>query len=308
MSRIAFAILFALTSVSAIADYEGAIDALNRGLHTRALAELRPLAEAGDHRAQWALGHAYRRGLGVSKDPVRADYWRRRATRDLLGQRASAPAVPLPTGRVSGSGSGLIVDERGAVLTNHHVVAGCQSLRVGNGRHRSGARIEAIERGADLALLRLEAPFGDPPARFRPSMKAVQGEPVLIAGYPLQGLLSAEMHVATGLVAALAGPRGDPNLIQLSTQVQPGSSGGPVLDARGRVIAVVAGILRSEDARLVGGVWPAAISFAVRPERVIGFLKQSGIRYHVMDSRGQADTESTIARARGFTVLVECIQ
>ncbi len=65
-----------LVASCALADYQTGIEALNRGDHARALSELEPLAQSGDSRAQWALGYMHRRGLGVPKDPARAEAWR----------------------------------------------------------------------------------------------------------------------------------------------------------------------------------------------------------------------------------------
>ena len=133
------------------------------------------------------------------------------------------------------------------------------------------------------------------------------GEQVLIAGYPLQGLLSHEMHVTVGVVSALAGPRGDRRLFQIGTQVQPGNSGGPVLDGSGRVIGVVAGVLPAEDAKRAGAIWPTQISFAVRGELAGFFLDSVGARYR--QTHGAAvDTGVLAALAENFTALVECLR
>jgi S1-C subfamily serine protease len=142
---------------------------------------------------------------------------------------------------------------------------------------------------------------------FRRQSGAVLGEPVLIAGYPLQGLLSHEMHVAVGIVSALAGPRGDARLIQIGAQVQPGNSGGPVLDRSGRVIGVVAGVLPPRDAERAGAIGAPQISFAIRGELVGSFLDRTGVRHRA--STGAAlDTGALARRAEDFTVLVECLR
>jgi S1-C subfamily serine protease len=300
-----------LTTGISLADYRGAMDALNRGDYSAALDELEPLAETGDPRAQNALGYLYRRGLGVSRDEVRARYWEGRAMRGLVGssgqERAKRPPAKSAGGRVVGAGSGVIVDRVGSVLTNHHVVAGCAGVRVRSGGDAGMARVQGADPGSDLALLRLEQPFKREPVRLRPSMEAVLGEEVLVAGFPLQGLLAPEVHVEVGIVSALAGPRGDRRLIQISSPVQPGSSGGPVLDAGGRLIGIVAGVLRPADANRVGAIWPAGISFAVRPKRVAEFLRLAGVSVRTSKSAAR-DASARAAAAQGFTLLVECIR
>lgn len=294
------------------ADYSRGMDALNRGDYAAALVELEPLAKAGDARAQNSLAYMYRNGLGVSKDEARAALWRQRAVRGMVGQPVQRKEAPRPPpaatgGRIAGTGSGFIVDRRGSVLTNHHVIDGCRAVRGRSGRYSSMARVLGTDPGSDLALLRLDEPFDRSPALFRPSMSAVLGEDVLIAGFPLHGLLSPEVHVGIGIVSALAGPRGDRRLMQISTPVQPGSSGGPVLDAGGRVIGVVAGVLRPREASQAGALWPAGISFAVRPERVESFLRQAGVRVE-RSKTSSRDAAVRAAAAQGFTLLIECFK
>jgi S1-C subfamily serine protease len=315
--RLALAVFGAAT---AMADYSSGTDALNRGDYAKALAELRPLAEKGDSRAQWALGYMYRRGQGVAKDPERAQRWRDRAVRGLVGARAvpkneskparrSVPARPATPGDRSlvGGATGILVDRRAHVLTNAHVAAGCKALGVRKGATSTGATLAASDRTADLALLTLASPVAAEPAPFRPKPGAVLGEKVMIAGYPLQGLLSNGLQVRVGIVSALAGPRGDGRLIQIDASVLPGNSGGPVLDAGGRVIGMVAGVLRPGDAARAGAPWASDIGFAVRGELVRGFLKRAGVRY-LTSTRTQAEGADLAGRAGRFTVRVECLR
>ncbi|MDW8342847.1 MAG: trypsin-like peptidase domain-containing protein, partial [Geminicoccaceae bacterium] len=62
-------------------------------------------------------------------------------------------------------------------------------------------------------------------------------EPVTVFGFPLAGVLASDGVVATGTVAALAGPGDDPGLFPIQAPVQPGNSGGPVVDAHGLVVS-----------------------------------------------------------------------
>jgi len=291
----------------ATADYRTGIDALNRGDHARALSELEPLAESGDNRAQWSLSYMYRRGLGVPKNPTRAEHWRKRSVQGTLGPTIRKRPVARASPQIAGRGSGFVVNDRGQVVTNHHVVANCRSVRVRLGRRTAQATMAAADSRADLAVLDSSASLTRRPALFRQPTGAVLGERVLIAGYPLQGLLSREMHVAAGIVSALGGPRGDRRLIQIGTPVQPGNSGGPVLDRAGRVIGVVAGVLPPKDAARAGAIGTPQISFAIRGELVSSFLDRAGIAHRATGGK-VADTGALSARAEGFTVVVECIR
>jgi hypothetical protein len=80
-----------------------------------------------------------------------------------------------------------------------------------------------------------------------------------------------------------------------------------VLDAGGRLIGIVAGVLRPADANRVGAIWPAGISFAVRPKRVAEFLRLAGVSVRTSKSAAR-DASARAAAAQGFTLLVECIR
>jgi len=306
-------LLISICSGVAAAGYRDGMTALRGGDYANALTVLRPLAEEGDARAQNALAYMYQRGLGVPKDPRLEQHWRRRAIAGLVGERKTdqpvqrRSAARTPPGRVAGTGSGFLVDRRGSVVTNHHVVKGCSALRIQSGKDVSMARIIRAEPASDLALLRLDNPFDRNPAVFRAQMSPSLGEPVLIAGYPLQGLLSPEVHVASGIVSALAGPNGNRRLLQISAPVQPGSSGGPVLDAGGRVIGVVSGTLRPKDGNPASAPWTQGVSFAVRPEHLIELLTAAGIHYRTGGVEILA-TQALAAAAQRYTLLIECFK
>src|SRR5438132_5594034 len=97
------------------------------------------------------------------------------------------------------------------------------------------------DRQNDLALL----PVTEPPradlrlqrANWRLSVRL--GEDVVVYGFPLAGVLSSEGNVTTGIITALSGTGDNKDHLQLSAPVQPGNSGGPVLDRQGNVVGVV---------------------------------------------------------------------
>ncbi|MCU0765864.1 MAG: serine protease [Gammaproteobacteria bacterium] len=224
----------------------------------------------------------------------------------LPAQAARAPSTTA-TVRVAGTGSGIVVDEAGHVLTNHHVVQNCKALRVRKDGTTAGARLQAFDPGNDLALLQATGLRGVRPAVLRVSTVQL-GEPAFLAGYPLQGVLSNDLHVGTGMVSALAGPRGDRRMIQLSVPVQAGNSGGPVLDEAGQVIGVLLGTLSPAYVQRLTGLSPQNVSFAVRAERAQALLGSGRSDYRKGTSRQALDTRELAARARGFTVLIECLK
>jgi serine protease Do len=144
--------------------------------------------------------------------------------------RASTMRVHDEGGR--GSGSGVLWDARGLIVTNAHVVRGrTATIETGDGR-KHAARVERRDAGRDLAALRLEAPGdvrGLVPATVRDSQSVVPGELAIAAGNPL-GFVGA---VTAGLVH-----RCNARWVIADVRLAPGNSGGPLADAQGRVVGI----------------------------------------------------------------------
>ncbi len=146
-----------------------------------------------------------------------------------------------------GAGSGVVVDSRGFVVTNYHVVAGAKRIEVtfGDGTRRK-AEIAGQAPENDLAVLRVENPPGGALAlSLGNSDKVEVGQKVMAIGNPF-GLGHT---LTTGTVSALRSRVGHTggvmieNVIQTDAAINPGNSGGPLLDSAGRVIGINTSIL-----------------------------------------------------------------
>ena len=215
-------------------------------------------------------------------------------------------SAPDPTSRPlerESTGSGFRVSARGHVLTNAHVVRGCTEVRVPPG---GVAEVMAREGSSDLALLRASAGTARAVAKFRQGRGIRPAASVVVVGYPLRGLLASEANVSTGAVSALAGPGDDRRLIQITAPVQPGNSGGPVLDAAGNVVGVVVAKLDAiKIARSTGDI-PQNVNFAVSAGTARAFLDAEGVPYETAPSDPALAPAEVAAAARKFTVSVEC--
>jgi S1-C subfamily serine protease len=133
-----------------------------------------------------------------------------------------------------GHGSGFVIDDNGHLLTNEHVVRAAERVRV---RFESGdeetAAVLAVDARRDVALLKIERPgTGGLPIRSDPP---AIGDEVYAVGAPLDPSYSAT--VSKGIISALRSFDGE-SWIQSDVNVQPGNSGGPLLDDRGNVIGI----------------------------------------------------------------------
>jgi len=223
------------------------------------------------------------------------------ATRRSIPPRetASWARTALP----DSTGSGFFVSSAGHILTNNHVIAGCARLRVSP--HGGGAVVQARNWGNDLALLQVGAGRGARPVVLR-NGRARLGETAVAAGYPLRGLVGDGLNVTRGEVSALSGLGGDSRRLQITAPVQPGNSGGPLLDKSGHVLGVVTSKLNAIRAARITGDIPQNVNFAIRAEVARTFLDAHNVPYKTARSTTTRSTEQIAAEARSYTVLIEC--
>lgn len=218
----------------------------------------------------------------------------RRPPKEAGGMAASTPAP------ATGFGTGFVVSSAGHVLTNRHVVNGCRRVTV-DGRP---AALMAEDRTFDLALLRGEGLSGVAPAVFALEPARLNSD-VTVAGFPLPDLLGG-LNVTRGAVTSLKGLGGDGINMQISAPVQPGNSGGPVLNAAGQVVGVVVAKLDAGAvARLYDDI-PQNVNFAIRGEIAKLFLAQNGVDPLVEAAGIPVAPEDLAETAAAFTRLVAC--
>jgi tetratricopeptide (TPR) repeat protein len=204
------------------------------------------------------------------------------------------------------TGSGIVIGTGGEVLTNAHVVDRCDAITIQFASKKSETAVMvARDQKNDLALVRVANP---PPAvaAFRDGTPVRAGDTVVALGYPLPTLLSSSAALTVGYVSALSGFEDDARYMQISTPVQPGNSGGPLLDASGHLVGIVTSKLNAENvARFIGDI-PQNVNFAVKAEVVRTFLDGKGIPYRTQRSDQQLSPADVGDIARPFTVYVEC--
>jgi len=143
---------------------------------------------------------------------------------------------PVPS---QGQGSGFILDKQGHILTNNHVIGNGQRVEVMLAdKHKYKATVVVVDKNHDLALLQINAP-GLVPATLAESSNLVVGQRVYAIGNPF-GLSGTMTRGIISAIRSIRGPQGNPidNAIQTDAAVNPGNSGGPLLNSRGEVIGI----------------------------------------------------------------------
>jgi putative serine protease PepD len=219
--------------------------------------------------------------------------------------RPSVVAIAVQSAAGAGEGSGVIIDDKGHILTNDHVVSDAQQLQVtlSDGRVFE-AEVVGTDPTTDLAVIQLLDPPDDlVPAELGDSDAIAVGEAVMAVGNPL-GLDST---VTTGIVSALDRPVSTgslsgteavvTNAIQVDAAINPGNSGGPLFNASGEVIGITSSIATLSQGSSSGSI---GLGFAIPSnlaERIVGELIADGTAEHaflgVSLSDGTATSDGT---------------
>ncbi len=230
------------------------------------------------------------------------------ATQGAAPGAAGAPGPAQPGKIVDMSGTGFVVSPNGYVITNNHVVSNCVGDIHGN--LASGPvmtlRLASSDHLNDLALLQAPGSFPDP-AVIR-STPVHSGEGVIAVGYPYHGLLTSDLTVTTGTISSLSGILNDTRYLQVSAPIQPGNSGGPLLDTSGAIVGVAAAKFNAlKFAQLSGGNIPENVNFGIKTGALRDFLDNSAVPYKTSEpSAVELKTEEVATKARAFTMLISC--
>jgi serine protease Do len=233
-------------------------------------------------------------GIAPTPDPFTND--------DALEEDLPEPPEDWNSGSFTSSGTGFYIN-RDYLVTAAHVVEGCVRMELSD-----ATALEVVRSEPDLDLAVLKVP-GDPAVLFEPGesdvwlelspqLDAKLGETVTALGFPYLGRFGQGLTVTGGNVSALPGGTFGQSQIMISAPVQPGNSGGPLLNADGEVIGVV--VARIDDIIVLEetGTLPQNMNFAVTNSELNNFLKRAAVTYPPSDgqgfdlSRGVPDTVS----------------
>jgi TPR repeat protein len=263
-------------------------------------------AEQGDAEAQGNLGDCYFRGQGTTEDYVLAYKWvnlaaahgytgehlplsnlERFMTPEQIAQgqqlaRDFKPRKALEPGKVvsdnavldsnpSESGTGFFITGDGYLVTCGHVVRDAAQIRLVTRTGIRSAKVVQVDAANDLALLKADGRFA--PLPIAASRTVALGGTVATVGFPDPGLQGFAPKLAKGEIASLSGARDDPRYFQISVPVQPGNSGGALVDEHGNVVGVVSAKLDASAALAASGALPENVNYAVKSSFLLSFLE-----------------------------------
>jgi TPR repeat protein len=294
-------------------------------------------AEQGFARAQNNLGACYHNGEGVAKDYVEAYKWYNLALAQGLGAaqtnlslverlmtaeqiaeaqqlaREFRPRVEWTSGNSSSpknilkpfaSGTGFFITDDGYLISNYHVVKDATKVRLLTGAGLIDAKVVQVDAANDLALLKADGRFA--PLPIAASRTVALGGTVATIGFPNIGMQGFAPKLAKGEVASLSGAADDPRYFQISVPVQPGNSGGALVDDRGNVIGIVSAKLSARAALAASGSLPENVNYAVKSSLLLSFLESVPAVSAKLKAPVTADRkfEDVVKSAQAAAVLV----
>ncbi len=211
----------------------------------------------------------YDPAAAAAYEQAEAERLRQATAPDLPPAVAEAPA-PAARGK-GGTGTGFFVTDDGYFLTCFHVVKGYPRLAIKTGKDMLPAQLVRADSANDLALLKVVGSFRALPLASSRLVKL--GEPVLTIGFPNPGVQGLEPKLTKGEISSLAGLRDDPRQFQVSVPVQPGNSGGPLVNAAGNVVGIVTSVLMEVKSQPTGQSQLQNVNYAVKSDLALAMMR-----------------------------------
>jgi S1-C subfamily serine protease len=164
-------------------------------------------------------------------------------------------------------GTGFLVTPDGLLLTAFHIIERAEAITVRcPGRPPAPATTWKTARGNDLAIVRVAGMSGAPHLPLAGPRSLRVGDAVFTIGFPATALLGAEPKYTEGVVSALNGPHGDAAIVQVTVPVQPGSSGGALINASGEVVGIMTSTAAVQAFFEDTGALPQNVNWAAKAE------------------------------------------
>lgn len=201
------------------------------------------------------------------------------------------------------NGTGFFVTAEGHVVTNQHVIEGCNQIQVHSEGRMSPASVLGQDSVNDLALLKTsQVPKGVfLLAENNPQLL----DDIIAAGFPFGESVSSTVKVTKGIVSSLSGLGDNSGQIQIDAALQPGNSGGPIVNLQGNVVGVAVAKLDVEKSIESFGAIPENVNFGIKLSSLKTFLNDNNVDYGVGNERGVRNEELG-RQITNATVLLSC--
>ncbi len=265
-------------------------------------------AQGGPYSAQTATKRRDR--LATRMSPAQIAEGQSESTAYLLVRKSSNQGADQrqktdPTDGAKATGSGFFVTDDGHLFTSYHVVKNANRIVLQTRNGRFPARLLKSDMANDLVLLKVEGQFRALP--IASSGPAQLGEAAFTIGFPNTAIQGIEPKLTRGEISSLSGIQDDPRHFQISVPVQPGNSGGPLINLRGDVVGIVRLRLDDEKTFEITHALPQNVNYAVKSSFMMTFLESVpglSAKLHGPHSGKQPRFEDVVKEAQDAVALV----
>lgn len=215
--------------------------------------------------------------------------------------RKKQDSIDFKNYAVSGTGSGFLIDKSGHVVTNEHVIKDCSIITTGKNNVAELLRADATN---DIAIIKTSDI-----EKYRPMSLAnknpVLGQSIFVSGFPLNQILE-NLNFTSGTVSSEVGLMQNINQFQFTAPIQPGNSGGPILNEYGGVVGMSVATVSNKKFEEMVDTLVQNINFGIRQSSIQSLLDQEQIDYEKGNANWFKNEESVAEEAKSGTVLIKC--
>ncbi len=213
--------------------------------------------------------------------------------------------TPSTTGEsLTSSGTGFAISDTGHIVTNAHVIAGATRIEVQCGKLTFPANIVALDEQNDLAIIKVSSPTEA--LQLSTEMAPKLGDEITVGGFPNPDIQGMSLKLTKGIISGTKGIKDDIRHYQIDASVQPGNSGGPLLDKEGKVVGIVNARLNDAAVASATGSIPQNVNYAIKVDYLLPLLRSvDGLEAQVKAAAHKTDI-TVSEHLKNSTHFVKC--
>ena len=194
------------------------------------------------------------------------------------------------------SGTAFVVNNEGYLVTNEHVVSDCNTLGLVVNDKTYAAEVYSKNIELDIAIIKTSSNLTNTYIEFAPEVKT--GQSITSLGYPLVFDLGTDLKVTNGIISSMSGYQGDESNFQFTAAIQPGNSGGPLVDEYNRLVGITTSALVGEEFQNV--------NFAIKSSVLQNYLAKNRVDFKISKSKEKIDIPSIVEKSKEHVRLIFC--
>ncbi len=221
------------------------------------------------------------------------------------GAGAQNGGVPQPRQAIRGcSGTGFAITSLGHLVTNAHVIDGARKITVSAQGGLIEARVVTVDQPNDLAILKMEG--RTVPLKLGVDEVVKLGDEISVGGFPNPEMQGTSLKLTRGVISGMLGLQDDVHHYQIDASIQPGNSGGPLLNSRSAVVGVVDSSIKIIAVAKATGSLPQNVNYAIKIEYLAPLIRSVAGLSEQVARETYATGLSVAENLQHSTYLIKC--